>query len=52
MSRDAQTVAKTEVGVTRLKVVDLLEDVVRVCDVEKETVEATMSFTEASKNLS
>ena len=36
----------------RLKVADLFEDVVRVCDIEKGTVEVTMSFTGVLKTFS
>ena len=49
---DAKAIAKSGIGAIRLKVADLFEDVVRVCDIEKGTVEVTMSFTGVLKTFS
>ena len=51
LSGDAKAIAKSGIGAIRLKVADLFEDVVRVCDIEKGTVEVTMSLTGVLKTL-
>ena len=43
-------IVKSRIGVIGLKVANLFEDVVGICDVEKGIVEVTISFTGLFKN--
>ena len=51
LSGDAKAIAKSGIGDIGLKIADLFEDVVGICDIEKGTVEVTMSFTGVLKTL-
>ena len=51
-SEDAKTIVNSGIGLTGLKITDLFEDVVGVCDVVKGTCKVAISFTGIFKNLS